>query len=374
MNKKPWLSFLLSVLKPGLGQMYNGELKKGIILTVCVSILNVIFLAFVSFYSESKILNIIAILSGVLMTLGVAAEAFIYSLKHGLNFQAQKYNRWYFYIAFFIIVTYGFDLPVALFTQSKIAHAYKVPTSTMENTVLVGDYLLANHLSYTGKQKPKINDIVIFKYFGIEKKDYIKRIVASSGQKVKIVGKNLFVNETLQKDIAGVQYIRNGEIHNFPDTFEVDIPYPNQVIKVEGLNFREMLFLYHIAKQENKEVEANITLHGIGNERVPLDKVDNWYFFENLKKHIESSLDSTKITNSLKVNGEEVSEYKVKNENYFVLGDNRDNSLDSRFYGFVNANSIKGKAKFIYMSIDPRESIRNLNKWIRWKRIGNVYR
>ncbi|NIW79704.1 MAG: signal peptidase I, partial [Calditrichae bacterium] len=65
---------------------------------------------------------------------------------------------------------------------------------------------------------------------------------------------------------------------------------------------------------------------------------------------------------------------RVKKDHYFVMGDNRDNSSDSRSWGFVPPDNIVGKPLIIYLSMKPGDSGFNILKNIRWKRLGNVVR
>ena len=96
---------------------------------------------------------------------------------------------------------------------------------------------------------------------------------------------------------------------------------------------------------------------------------------ENLAKYrtvIENyeGLDDVKIEEGvLKIDGEIVTKYTFKQNYYFMMGDNRHNSLDSRFWGFVPENHIVGKALFIWMSLDPNESF--FSK-VRWNRLFNL--
>lgn len=367
---------MLSVIKPGMGQMYNGELMKGLLLSFSATLINILVMIIVGFYSESRFLNISALLAVMILPLVIASEAAFQAAKIGTKFQLQKYNKWFFYIAFYFIIGYAIDYPISMFIKSNIVQAYRIPYGGMENTILVGDYLLANHMNYSSTNKPKINDIIIFKYFGVEEKDYIKRIIAESGQTIKIAGEDVFVDDVKQNNPKLSQYIKNGFNQHFPDTFKTRIPAPNDIVITKKLSGQEFLFLYHTAKQENENVVADIQVYSNGEliQNLPLSHIDNWIILEGIKKQLEEQIqsDSVRYNNILKIDGEIVSEYRIKNDNYFVMGDNRDNSIDSRYMGFVNRNSIKGKAKFLYMSIDQNEPFLQLSKRIRWNRIGKT--
>jgi signal peptidase I len=80
------------------------------------------------------------------------------------------------------------------------------------------------------------------------------------------------------------------------------------------------------------------------------------------------------------VNGKPVSEYKVKDKVYFMMGDNRDNSADSRYWGFVSARNIKAKAFIIYFSLEKESKVELIKPWtwiflpadLRWSRIARI--
>jgi signal peptidase I len=112
-----------------------------------------------------------------------------------------------------------------------------------------------------------------------------------------------------------------------------------------------------------EDLEANITL-----ENTRLAEID--------------SANSTKLELKwqILVNGKPVSQYTVKDEVYFMMGDNRDNSADSRYWGFVSARNIKAKAFIIYFSLDSESNVELLKPWtwiylpadIRWSRIARI--
>src|SRR5271157_1630970 len=187
---------------------------------------------------------------------------------------------------------------LALFVRSFVVEAFTIPSGSMEPTLLVGDYLLANRLSYVVKVpftdvvlirlgEPKRGDIVIFRYPLDPSKDYVKRIVAKGGDTVEIRDKVVYVNG-----------------------LKVDEGYAH--------------FSDHTV---------------IPGSRVPRDNLNP---------------------------------VKVPKDCYFAMGDNRDNSSDSRFWGFLKAGDLVGKAEIIYFSLDGDAD--SPLRSVRWQRLGHVVR
>lgn len=103
------------------------------------------------------------------------------------------------------VESFGIALIMALIIKCSVVEAYKIPSGSMEDTLLVGDFLLANKFIYGSKvpllpihlpaiREPKVGDIVIFKYPQNPKVNYIKRCVATEGQTVEIRNKVLYVD------------------------------------------------------------------------------------------------------------------------------------------------------------------------------------
>jgi signal peptidase I len=179
-----------------------------------------------------------------------------------------------------------------LFIRAFFVQAFKIPTGSMENTLLVGDFLLVNKLVYGPKvpftdiripafREPERGDIVVFKYPVDKDLDFVKRCVALPGDTVEMKNKVLFVN---------------GE--------RVEEPY---------VHFMSKRVIPGNPRREDRQVAQN--------PRFPLP-VDNF------------------------------SPFIVPEGQYFVLGDNRDNSSDSRIWGFVERDLIIGTPLFIYFSWD----------------------
>ena len=154
---------------------------------------------------------------------------------------------------------------IALVIKGFFLQTYTIPSESMYDTLLVGDYIILNRLAYKFGDIER-QDVVVFEYPLDPAKDFIKRVIGTPGDKIAVVNKTVFVNGK-----------------------ELDEPYK----KVTDRNF----------------LPETVS---------PRDNVD---------------------------------EFTVPEGMYFMMGDNRDNSFDSRFWGFVQEDSIKGKALLIYWSL-----------------------
>jgi signal peptidase I len=179
---------------------------------------------------------------------------------------------------------------IALFIRAFIVQAFKIPSSSMEPTLLVGDHLLVNKFIYGVRipytnikffqyKKPKRGDIIVFIFPKDRSKDFIKRVIGTEGEKVAIIHNKIYINDKM-----------------------IDDP---------------------------------------------------WGHFTITRPSIE-----------------EYGPVKVPEGFLFVMGDNRDNSQDSRFWGFVNINEVKGKAFIVYFSWDS--NAQKLLNMIRWTRFGKL--
>jgi len=182
-------------------------------------------------------------------------------------------------------------LILALFIRTFVIQAFKIPSSSMESTLLVGDHLLVSKLSY-GLQIPKpgmihlwgmrvpfftttlkpiwgtptFGDVIVFRYPRDKSKDYIKRVIGVAGDVVEVKNKVVYVNGKAVEDSAFAQHVDNRIIPR------------------------------------------------------SMDRRDNF------------------------------GPFKVPDDTVFVMGDNRDRSYDSRYWGTVPLIEIKGRAKIIYWS------------------------
>jgi signal peptidase I len=206
-----------------------------------------------------------------------------------------------------------------LVIRTFVVEAFKIPTSSMENTLLVGDFLLVNKAVYgaeipgTGVHlpafaEPERGDVVVFNPPHDPGKNYVKRLVGIPGDTLLMRDKGLFLN--------GVS---------------IDEPYA-QFIDRRG-----------DAAHPAMRWQSNHLIASTGGDYQPTR--DNW------------------------------GPIVVPEGRFFMLGDNRDNSEDSRYWGFVPREAIRGRPWFVYYSFDAESMGRA--PWLRalrWGRIGEAIR
>lgn len=215
---------------------------------------------------------------------------------------------------------FGSALIIALIIKTSLVEAYNIPSGSMEDTLMTGDFILGNKFVYGAKipllpihlpafDDPEPGDIVIFKFPRNPEVNYIKRCVAVPGQTVEIRNKLVYVDGVLIED-------------------------PEH------------------SKHTDARVKPQSSLDGIRDNYGPV---------------------------------------RVPDGQYFMMGDNRDNSFDSRFWGFVPRSNVMGRAMIVHFSWVPDShapgidwsdpisifkslsyNIANFHRRVRWQRIGNL--
>jgi signal peptidase I len=222
---------------------------------------------------------------------------------------------------------------MALFLMTFIAQAVAVPTGSMQNTINIGDHLFVNKFIF-GKPTPvlgkllptrdiKRGDIIVFKLPSDPKINYVKRVIGLPGETVQVKGQHVYVNGAeLPEERALVNLIGHQE--------EPELP----VVKVEP-----------------KPPGA-------------------WYrVFYEANSHSDG--DDFEINSDMKFGVAEP--VTVPEGKYFVMGDSRDNSQDSRYWGFVPRENIFARALYVHLSFDPRANgLLGKLLSIRWRRIGTA--
>jgi signal peptidase I len=215
-------------------------------------------------------------------------------------------------------------IALVFFLRSFLYEPFKIPSSSMVPTLVIGDLILVNKFTY-GVRLPVLNkkiidvndpqrgDVMVFKYPKDMTQDYIKRVIGVPGDTITYDNKRLSVNGKPVEYTAMDDYLED-----------------------EGLEYRQQ-FTEKLPNAQHR------ILNSKNRRTIDLAAVDN---FPNREACVYSYEKFTCI---------------VPEGNYFMMGDNRDNSLDSRYWGFVPNKNIVGKAFFVWMNLG------NL------KRIGGIH-
>jgi signal peptidase I len=206
--------------------------------------------------------------------------------------------------------------------RSFLFEPFKIPSGSMIPTLHVGDLILVNKFHY-GIRLPVINrkltdgnavqrgDVMVFRYPPKPSLDYIKRVIGVPGDEIAYINKRLTIN--------GQAVGKN----SVPEFFDADnMRYSKQ--------FEEPLPIGSTPTDM-----SNLRVHRLLNEdRAPafVSGIDDFAYKENCTYNVEGFV------------------CKVPAGHYFLMGDNRDNSLDSRYWGFVPDQNIVGKAFFVWMN------------------------
>lgn len=190
-KRNPFIAFLLGLLPP-LGQIYNGQFKKGLILWLSFFVIffSMIALKVLHTIHGLVIFNAIYILFWIFMIIDAVINA-----QRQKEYQLKRYNRWYYYIAVWILVLALY--PVYNFLAFRVINttrAFYVRTPSMMHTILRGDNLVAD-MSYYRNNKPGRGDIVVYlSPVDAGGKTHIHRCVAVEGDFFEIKDGSVFVN------------------------------------------------------------------------------------------------------------------------------------------------------------------------------------
>lgn len=189
---------------------------------------------------------------------------------------------------------------LALFGTTFVVQAFKIPSASMEGTLLVGDHLLVNKFIFGGRAAwfekilPYRNihrgDIIVFKYPYQDHPHFVKRVIGLPGDRLKLVDQQVYINGKL-----------------------LDEPY---VVHDPSVGYDPFNYSFPL----------------VGEQIIPYNVIPEWR--AAIRKYVQGS------------------EIIVPPGKYFAMGDNRDRSQDSRYWGFVDRDAIMGRPFLIYWSVN----------------------
>ena len=274
-KRNPFSALVLSIV-PGLGQIYNGQLRKGLVFLTIDLLVPIMF----------GLTGILNNLSGLLTLVVYSLSFIIYRMTNGftqarklVNYQLKSYNKWYVYLSFVItlgIIRTFLDLPASTGIQT-----FKIPTLSMNPTMEPGDRVVAN-LNYYHSNPIQQGDIVAFN--STQGGIWAFRVIGLPNDSVEIKEGKVYVNNHLNKLTTKGEYILyDQEVIEYQEQLN-----PTKTIKT--LRYKKILMA--------------------GTQT--FDKI--W----------------------------------IPEKEYFLMGDNRDNALDSRFIGTIKEADILGQVIYSY--------------------------
>jgi signal peptidase I len=213
-KRKPIVAAILSSLAPGLGQLYNGQIIKGIIFLLSLILLPIIMFRIglhYSFYGLSIILLIF-----MFFLLFIIGEAF-FAARKKKEFTLKPYNKWHIYLLIILLINSIVLIPTNFLTNKVLGfNAYKMPTGSMEPTLQIGDHIVANLRNFK-KNELKRGDLVILQSPEDHSKIFIKRIIALEGEKIEIKSKQVYINDAFLPERYKIHF--DNEVYPGRDNF-----------------------------------------------------------------------------------------------------------------------------------------------------------
>lgn len=263
-----------------------------------------------------------------------------------------------------------------LVLNSFVIASFQVPTGSMENEIMTGDFLLVNKFLYGGTTPRTIpftdiripafklpalwsierGDVIVFMFPGMREEVephqfayYLKRCMALPGDTLQIINRVVNVN---------------GKPVPFPRNMKFNSPYIKQ-------NGQRDPRIFPPGAPFNEDNYGPIVIPKKGDVvNLTIENFLQWGVFIGREGH------STVLKNGkIFIDGYEKTSYTVEKDYVFGMGDNRDNSLDSRFWGFIPVDAIVGAPLIVYMSWDPDIPIFDFGRklpTIRWERLGTI--
>ena len=289
--RRPLLAMTLSVMLPGLGQLYNGQLNKGIFLFLMFVFISIPYVALVALTLPAQWLMPLLILS-LILTLGL----YLFGIwdarqvaRHSTDYRPHQWQQPAIYVSLVLFAYISVIGSSTSYIREHLVESFRIPSNSMQPNVLKGDFLFADkQVNCPGcKHRIKRGDIAIFVYPNDRTLYYIKRVIGLPGDKIRIQGRTILINnQSITLDRQADFVTERGD----NGTYQAFWPAGDQ------------------------------TLHK--SFTVPPGKV-------------------------------------------FVLGDNRDQSVDSRSFGSVPLMDVIGRATQVWFSYDS-------NKGTRWERLGKT--
>jgi signal peptidase I len=288
-RRSPWLAGLLSFILPGIGQVYCGKLVRGLIFGIIYGLAIPVTLGLLAHVrpAPTVLFGLLAFIAALGVVVAAVIDAYRLAVRTRPDYERRAYNRLAVYLLLGLMIQ-GSSIGYSLHVRATLFEAFRVSAASMFPTIGRNDRILANKIAYR-QADPQYGDIILFRPpTGGWRDTYIKRIVALGGDTVEIKDKEVYVNgQKLARGFVGPRTAVMGPAGQ----------------TAEGKVYEE----------RNGRAEYTIFLAEAGSP-----------------------------------GKSRLAEITVPAHHCFVLGDNRDDSFDSRQFGPIPYAVIKGRADYLY--------------------------
>ena len=291
-SRRALVAVLLSFLSAGVGHIYCGSFGKGLVLFFAGAVLGIPgMLGVLPLALGYRIVGIVAIAAGAGIWIYAILDAWRTAKKSRKDYILKDYNRWWVYLLL-ILLPLPFSVAGAFRIRETMLEAFIVPSKSMYPTIHFGERVLANKMAYRSGPVQK-GDVIVFLNPNKRYQNYIKRVVALPGDTIEIRSNELYINDKkLHRSKVGDSAVKN-----------------------------DKMLTGDIFQETNDTATYRILV---------------------------TSPPSTKPTDDEHHEGIDFAKTTVPNGHCFVLGDNRNNSHDSRIFGPVPMSDIIGRIDSIY--------------------------
>ena len=215
--KEPLIAVMLTFLLTGLGQIYAGQVKKGIAfllinVVALVGMLKYLMDPTTKLYSYMLGIIPVAILFGLYVIIDAYRSAKQYNQANNLTRSISVGKKILLIIGILFFYLFNPQGILANYLRANVVQAFRLPSGTMEPTIKQGDRILVDKAAYKGSE-PSRGDIIVFLYPEDTSRSFVKRLIASGGETVEIKDGDVYVNDELVQipSIKNIYYYNRGE-------------------------------------------------------------------------------------------------------------------------------------------------------------------